>query len=218
MVGLPGRSRTRAPGPPQTLTSRLLPAMLDEKRLAAVGTLNILDFGRAHGASLEFFNQYSCRLCVLDAADSLIGWSRDISAREDDDLPSASQMQLELSNLLSAMGEHRYDFVFLWDTINHLPEHALPAFAALLRRHVTAQFRGHGFVLQKRGAAQQLRHMSLTGINEIVVHEASETELYPHNRRVINDCLGSELKLDQGVLHGDGRLEFLMLNGSPNPS
>ncbi len=218
MVGLPGRSRTSAPGPAQTLTSRLLPAVLDEKRLASVGTLNILDFGRAHGASLEFFNQFSCRLCVLDAADSLIQWSREVAARSDDDLPSASQMQLELSNLLSAMGEHRYDLVFLWDTINHLPEYALPAFAALLRRHVTAQFRGHGFVLQKRGAAQQLRHMSLTGINEIVVHEAVETELYSHNRRVINDCLGSDLKLDQGVLHGDGRLEFLMLNGSRNPS
>jgi hypothetical protein len=66
------------------ISGRLLPAMLDERRLATVSTLNILDFGRANSASLEFFNQFSCRLCVLDAAESLLEWSGDIAARADD--------------------------------------------------------------------------------------------------------------------------------------
>jgi len=187
--------------------------MLDEKRLATSGTLNILDFGRANGASLEFFNRYSCRLCILDAAESLLTWSASLDARREDP-PSKAQMQLELSNLLPAMAGFRYDLVFLWDTVNHLPDIALPPFTALLRRHVTPNFRGHGFLLQKRGTAQQLRFMSLCGADQIRVHGGSEAALYPHSRRLVNDVLGRDLAIDQGVLHNDGRLEFLMLPGS----
>lgn len=199
------------------ITSRLLPTMLDEQRLASIGTLNILDFGRANSASLEFFNQFSCRLCVLDAAASILDWSRHLAAREDEP-PSVAQMHLELSNLLRSIGEYRYDLVFLWDTLNQLPEIALPAFARLLRRHVTAEFRGHGFILHKRGTAQDLRQLGLTGHDRITVHDACEAPLYAHNRQVINEALGRELAIDQGVLHGDGRLEFLMIRGSGSPS
>jgi hypothetical protein len=215
MVSLTGRSRRQTVAA-EAFTSRLLPAMLDEQRLATAGPLNILDFGRANGASLEFFNRFSCRLCILDAAESLLAWSSKLEARRDDP-PSRAQMQLELSNLLPAMAGFRYDLVFLWDTVNHLPDIALPPFTALLRRHVTPNFRGHGFLLQKRGAAQQLRFMSLSGTDQIRVHEATGMELYPHSRRLVNDALGRDLAIDQGVLHNDGRLEFLMLSGSRRP-
>jgi hypothetical protein len=199
---------------PVSLSSRLLPKMLDEKSLASKGTLNILDFGRANSASLEFFNQFSCRLCVLDAAESLLDWSGKLAARMEDP-PSQQQMQLELSGLLETMGERRYDLVFLWDTLNHLHEHALPAFARLLRRHVTGDFFGHGFMLHKRGTEQQLRYMGLTG-NELVTVQAQQAApLYAHNRKVINEALGAELHIDHGVLHGDGRLEFLLVPGKP---
>ena len=187
--------------------------MLDERRLATIGTLNILDFGRANSASLEFFNQFSCRLCVLDAAEALLDWSGSIAGRADEP-PSVAQMQLELSNLLGPIGEHRYDLVFLWDTLNQLSEHALPAFARLLRRHVTPDFRGHGFMLHKRGTTQELRQLGLTGHDRIAIHDARVAPLYAHSRRVIDDALGCELAIDQGVLHGDGRLEFLMNRGS----
>ena len=199
------------------IASRLLPSMLDEQSLASIGTLNILDFGRANSASLEFFNQFSCRLCVLDAAESLLDWSRQLAGR-DEEPPSIAQMQLELSNLLHSIGEYRYDLVFLWDTLNQLPEVALPAFARLLRRHVTADFRGHGFMLHKRGTAQELRQLGLTGHGRIAVHDVCEASLFTHSRRVINEALGRELAIDQGVLHGDGRLEFLMIKGSTSPS
>ncbi|WP_439100752.1 hypothetical protein [Congregibacter sp.] len=212
MVGLSGKKSDRG-DPPAAITSRLLPVMLDEKRLASLGTLNILDFGRANSGSLEFFNQFSCRLCVLDAADCLLEWSAGLEARREDP-PSDQQMQLELSGLLSSMGAHRYDLVFFWDTLNHLHEQALPAFSGLLRRYLTPDCRGHGFMLHKRGTEQVLRHMGMAGDNLIAVQSQSETTLYPHNRKVVNDALGSDLRIDQGVLHGDGRLEFLLVSNS----
>lgn len=214
MVGLLGKTTDRS-APSPAITSRLLPVMLDEKRLASLGTLNILDFGRANSGSLEFFNQFSCRLCVLDAAESLLEWSSGLEARMDEP-PSNQQMQLELSGVLSSMGAHRYDLVFLWDTLNHVHEHALPAFAGLLRRYLTPNCRGHGFMLHKRGTEQLLRHMGMAGDNNFAVQEQTATTLYPHNRKLVNDALGSDLRIDQGVLHGDGRLEFLLVSDSGN--
>lgn len=209
--GLAGRKANRN-APPPPLGSRLLPKMLDEQKLASKGTLNILDFGRANSASLEYFNQFSCRLCVLDAAEPLLAWSQKLAARMDDP-PSEQQLYLELVGVLDALGERRYDLVFLWDTFNHIHEAALPAFAQLLRRHVTPDFCGHGFMLHKRGTEQQLRVMSLAGGSHIAVQSASPATLHAHNRRVLNDALGSELQIDHGVLHGDGRLEFLLVPG-----
>lgn len=212
MVGLPGRKAGSAGDAPAPISSRLLSTILDEKRLDALGTLNILDFGRANGASLEFFNQFSCRLCVLDAAETLLDWSESLEARSSEP-PSQNQIQLELGNLLRSIGDHRYDFVFLWDTLNHLHELALPAFAGLLRRHVTADFRGHGFMLHKRGTEQQLRFLGLTSADGIAVYGTRDHTLYPHNRKTASEALKPDLAIDQGVLHGDGRLEFLMLHG-----
>jgi len=219
MVGLPGRKASRGPGPPAPITSRLLPSILDEKRIEQIGTLNILDFGRANSASLEFFNQYSCRLCVLDAAEALLEWSERLAGRADDP-PSVQQMQLELANLLRSIGDYRYHLVFLWDTLNHLHELALPAFANILRRHVTADFRGHGFMVHKRGTEQHLRFLGLTGADRIAVHSTQPTPLHTHNRRTVSEAFGRDLAVDQGVLHGDGRLEFLLLTqrGAPRPA
>lgn len=212
MVSLTGRRADRS-NVPEDIVSRLLPEMLDEKRLASLGTLSILDFGRANGQSLEFFNQFPCRLSVLDAADTLTNWSDELLVRLEDP-PSMQQMQLELSGLLDTMAEQRFDLVFLWDTLNHLHEYALPAFAGLLRRHVRSNFRGHGFLLQKRSAEPMLRHMSVAGLDRIVVREQQKAALHAHSRRVTNDALGEDLKIDHGVLHSDGRLEFLLVGGN----
>ena len=117
-------------------------------------------------------------------------------------------------SVLSAIGEYRYDLVFLWDTLNHLHPHALSAFAGFLRRHVTAEFQGHGFMLHKRGTEQLLRHMGLASTDLIAVHEQLPATLFSHNRKVVNEALGAELQIKHGVLHGDGRLEFVLGSGS----
>jgi hypothetical protein len=185
--------------------------MLDPAKLEARGTLSILDFGRANSSSLEFFNQYPCRLCVLDAADTLLDWSRSVTERASGDAPpSRQQLQHELSGLLADMGQHRYDLVFLWDTLNHLHELALPAFSSLLRRHLTARARGHGFMLHKRDGEQSLRRMGLGGSDTVAVIEAKPLPLYFHTRKSVSETLAPDLQIEHAVLHSDGRLEYLL--------
>lgn len=206
-----GRRERQPPPPPPGITSRLLPGMLDPAKLEARGTLAILDFGRANSASLEFFNQYPCRLCVLDAADVLLSWASSVEARvAADETPSLQQLQHELSGLLADMGTQRFDLVFLWDTLNHLPTVALPAFSGLLRRHLTAGAKGHGFMLHKREGEQSLRRMGLGGISEIALLHSAPAALFFHTRKAVNDTLTPDLAMDHAVLHGDGRLEYLL--------
>ena len=197
---------------PASITCRLLPTVLDPKKLEKKTALQVLDFGRANSATLSFFNQYPCRFCVLDAAEELLQWSESVAARMEDP-PSNSQMRLELANLLSSMGDYRYDVVFLWDTLNHLHPHALNAFGSVLHRHVTADFKGHGFMLHKKGTPQFLRHLSLQSDSVLNVREQETVPLYAHNRKQINESLEPDLKIDHGVLHGDGRLEFIVTSG-----
>lgn len=205
------RDERRQPPAPRVIGSRLLSEVLKADRIESLGTLNILDFGRANSGSLELFNQFPCRLCVLDAADALLAWSRTVADRaESDDPPSPQQLLHELTGLLSDIGEHSYDIVFLWDTLNHLHPLALPAFAALMRRHLTNKSRGHGFMLHKRDASQQLRRMGLAGIDEIRLLAEEETPLFAHTRKEVNETLAPDLQIDHAVLHGDGRLEYVL--------
>ena len=199
-----------------SLTSRLLPEILDVERLEKLGTVNFLDFGRANSGSLELFNQFPCRLCVLDTADALLAWSADVCRRAaGDEPPSQQQLQHELSGLLRDMGEGRYDMVFLWDTLNHLPEIALPAFRALLGRQLQPGSRGHGFILHKRDAPRQLRRMGLRGAQEIRLLEAQDAPLYAHTRKAVSEALAPALLIERAVLHGDGRLEYIMTVAPP---
>ena len=210
MALLGAHRRDRPAASPTVIASRLLEKVLDTEKLQQLGTLNILDFGRANSASLELFNQFSCRLSVLDTADTLLAWSADIARREADEPPTQLQLQHELGGLLSAMGEHRYDLVFLWDTVNHLHERALPAFSALLRRHLTPHARGHGFMLHKRESPRRMRRMGLGGTNEIRLIGETDAELFPHTRKTVSEALGPDLQIDHAVLHADGRLEYLL--------
>ncbi|MEM1401778.1 MAG: hypothetical protein AAGG55_00480 [Pseudomonadota bacterium] len=197
---------------PESIICRLLPTVLDPTKLEKKTALQVLDFGRANSATLAFFNQYPCRLCVLDAAETLLEWSESVAARMEEP-PSASQMRLELSNLLSSIGDYRYDVVFLWDTLNHLHPHALDAFGSVLRRHVTTDFKGHGFMLHKKGTPQFLRQLSLQSESVLNIREQESVPLYAHNRKQVNEALEPDLKIDHGVLHGDGRLEFVVTSG-----
>lgn len=210
MAGLPGLRAQSTPAPSE-LTSRLLPKILDEQKLEKLTTVNVLDFGRAYGPSLELFNQYSCRLSVLDASEALLNWSEDIGAREE--APSGKQMEQELDGILAEVKGFRFDLLFLWDTLNHLHPHTLTAFSNVVKRVLAPNFRGHGFLHHKRGAEQKLRSLGLKDINTIAVRDEREFDLYAHNRKVISEALGADLHIDHGVLHGDGRLEFMMVNG-----
>ncbi|MEM6486480.1 MAG: class I SAM-dependent methyltransferase, partial [Pseudomonadota bacterium] len=166
---------------PVELASRLLPKLLDDEFLEKFNTLNVLDFGSAYGPSLELFNQFSCRLCILDVAESLLDWSRDLAQREE--MPSSKQMELELGAILAELRGVQFDLLFFWDTLNYLHPQSLGAFANVLKRGVSADFRGHGYLLHKRGVEQKLRSLGLNDRTAIALRGETDVPLFAHNRK-----------------------------------
>lgn len=192
---------------PADVNSRLLPMLLGEKALASSGHLRILDFGRANRLSLGFFSEMSCRLQVLDASESLIGQARKTqSAAEDEPPPEATPDTFDA--LFPEVAGQRFDLILLWDMINVVPAGALPAFFGFIARHAGDGFRGHGFMLHKRNVESEMRHLGLVDAGTLRMISSDPTSLFLHTRKYVNESM-APLAIDHGVLHGDGRAEFL---------
>ena len=194
--------------PPSTeVASRLLPMLLGESALSTDRHLRILDFGRANRRSLSFFSAVPCRLQVLDASDALIASARDMRARTDEeDAPEPTADTF--AALFPEISGQRFDLVLTWDMVNLVPARGLPAFFDFIHRHGGDGFRGHGFMLHKRSVESAVRHMGIINAETLQVMETEPVSLYLHTRKYVNDCM-HPMAIDHGVLHSDGRAEFL---------
>ncbi len=189
------------------VSSRLLPMLLGEKALAQTDHLRVLDFGRANRCSLGFFSGLSCRLQVLDASDSLIAGTKNMqTAGGDETAPDVTADAFDA--LFPEVAGQRFDLILLWDIINLIPARALPAFFDFLAHHAEDGFRGHGFMLHKRNVVSELRHLGLIDAATLALADTEPVSLFLHTRKYVNECM-APLAIDHGVLHGDGRAEFL---------
>jgi hypothetical protein len=200
MIGL--ARRNEAPQPTE-ISSRLLPQMLDPAKLERAAPFTVLDFGRAHASTLNFFADHSCRFQVLDAAPALLKWRSALDPEAE-----TGQMVDAFEGLFRELDSLRFDLVFLWDTLNLLPDRALPAFFRFLAYHVHDGFTGHGFMLQKRDAQAPQRDCAIVDAGTIRITEQQPGEQFIHNRKTVNEAM-PPMQIKHGVLHGDGRLEFL---------
>lgn len=193
--------------PTSDLQSRLLPMVLGDTTLSTTAHLRILDFGRANRFSLTFYSGLSCRLQVLDASDILIVRAKEIRAAAEDDNPPEITAD-DFDALFPEITGQGFDLVLLWDMINLVPARALPALFGFIRRHANPAFQGHGFMLHKRNVESAVRHLGVTDASTLRIIGTDPASLYLHTRKYVNESM-SPLAIDHGVLHSDGRLEFL---------
>lgn len=186
--------------------------VLDETALTATRHLKILDFGRANRISLAFYSAVSCRLQVLDASDTLIVKAREIRAAAQDENPAEITAD-DFDALFPEIAEQGFDLILLWDMINLVPARALPALFSFIQRHSNSGSLGHGFMLHKRNVESEVRHLGVIDAATLRVIGTDPASSYLHTRKYVNECM-SPLTIDHGVLHSDGRLEFLF-SGAP---
>lgn len=193
--------------PTPDVQSRLLPMLLGEKAVAAAGHLRILDFGRANQLSLAFFSGLACRLQVLDASDALVATAKEIRASAEEE-QAVEVTPDSFEALFPEVAGQRFDLVLMWDMINLIPARALPAFFGFIGRHGNDGFRGHGFMLHKRSVESAVRHLGVIDASTLRVIRIEPASLYLHTRKYVNESM-TPLAIDHGVLHSDGRAEFL---------
>jgi hypothetical protein len=98
------------------------------ERLGEDRKSRILDLGPAHGATVEFFSQYSCKLYVADLYRSLMAHLADPDgdrlaprAEEGEDEAAAAAERVRLfDELLPYPADTRFDLILAWDLLNYL--------------------------------------------------------------------------------------------------
>ena len=103
-----------------------LPGLLE--RLGEDRKSRVLDLGPAHGATVEFFSQYSCKLYVADLYRSLMAHLADpevdrlpARAEEGEDEAAAAAERVRLfDELLPYPEDTRFDLILAWDLLNYL--------------------------------------------------------------------------------------------------
>jgi hypothetical protein len=202
-----GTSR-QAPAP-APIASRLLPLVIGEERLEALDRVRVLDFGSLNRLNLDYFGSYCCRLQVVDTAHTLIEHGFPQLA-DLDEAEAEREVGDVLASIFSGIGAQRFDVVLLWDTVNLLPDAALAAFFRRLREHLHDGFAGHGFMMHRREPAAGLRDLGIVDQTALQCLGEQNLPVHLHNRKQLNESM-SPLHVKHGVLHGDGRLEFVFV-------
>ncbi len=134
--------------------SLALPGLVE--RLDGDRKCRILDLGPAHGATVEFFSQYSCKLYVADLYRSLKAHRVDQGIDRPPDSPDkfdkldrpdkpdrldgpqdedeAAERTRIFDELLAYDGDTRFDLVLAWDLLNYLEPEQIEVLSRRLAR------------------------------------------------------------------------------------
>ena len=135
-----------------------LPGLLD--RLGDDRKFGVLDLGPAHGTTVEFFSQFSCKLYIADLYRSLTALRADAgtkSSRADasesteDDEEAAERERVRLFEQLLPYGEDaRLDLILAWDLLNYLQPEEIAALSRRLARFSHAETRLFAMIAMHR--------------------------------------------------------------------
>ena len=200
--------------PAATLRCRLLDRLIGGDSLEGREGLVVLDFGRASQHSIDFFAPHGARLQIIDAAESLAPWAQPPAASADDG--ERKDYEESLYAICDRLAPQRADLVFLWDTVNRLAPEALPTLFRFISHRVHDGFAGHGFMRQREAAGAVIQDYGVLDAECLRPLPDERCAVRPHTRKAVSDAM-QPLAIDHGVLHSDGRLEFLFRRPRERP-
>lgn len=103
-----------------------LPGLLEE--LGEDRKYGVLDLGPAHGATVDYFSQYSCKLTIADLYHSLMAYRAEPGVERppgraeepEDEAEAAAERVRVFEQLLPYDGDTRFDLILAWDLLNYL--------------------------------------------------------------------------------------------------
>lgn len=199
----PATSKANSQAMPATLPSNLFP-MLFEKVLVGE-RLVILDMGQATASTVQFFNQFKCRLNFVD----LFNAEFVVNPQEE---ATHEQLVAEFQAAIDLPAGSRLDICLFWDFFTYLDGPALRAFIEALDPYIDSNTRAHSLgVLNARNGLPYCEY-GIQGMD--CLHQSPRTgcqsPIYPHSQRDLNSLL-SYFEIDKSRLMPDGRVEYFLL-------
>ena len=198
------RSTALASEPSQnrTLGSNLISQLFERPRPDE--RLIVLDMGHASSSTVNFFNQFKCRLTFLDLQ------GREFLAAQPED-PSHEELVAYFQQGLNLQPGVMVDVCLFWDLLSYLDGASVKAFIEALDPHVDRYTRGYSLGLHN--ARNQLPHCRYgldtnTSLTK-VAKSGTQPTVYPHNQRALTKLL-DYFEIDKSRLMSDGRIEYIM--------
>ncbi|MDG2502134.1 MAG: hypothetical protein P8M77_07055 [Porticoccaceae bacterium] len=185
-----------------TLPSNLFPMLFERLRLDE--RLVVLDMGPATASTVQFFNQFKCRLYFVDlySADFVLNPKEDASHEE---------LVAQFQRAINLPAGTKIDICLFWDFFTYLDGPAFKAFIETIEPYIVSGTRAHSLgILNARNGLpyceygihgmDRLRQTALVG---------DQPPIYPHSQRDLNILLGY-FEVDKSRLMPDGRVEYFL--------
>lgn len=210
-----GRSPTPSPAVPlDNLTSSLMAGVFSQ--VPAQRQLQLLDFGVASAATVNFLSHFSCRVSFVD----LLSYSAQIEADESqqreqrDDFVAFSHHQL-VSRYRAMLGDYKIstvDICLFWDLPNYLSAEHINALMTALAPHLHSYSCAHLIGIYNPHSRVEPVHFGLSDLGTLTQSAAQiafSQHFHPYRQGELEHLLPS-YKIDRSRMLGKGRVEYLL--------
>ncbi|MEH6592069.1 MAG: hypothetical protein V7746_17535 [Halioglobus sp.] len=181
---------------PSKLLSDLFAPFDPEQRLT------VLNIGAALPETVDFFAHFRCKLFFADVFSEL-----PIVIDE------ASETSLDeyFCQILNLPEQARVDVLLFWDVFNYLDKRSVTTLMKVLRPHLHAGSRGHGFAVHNRNSPQGDQQYGIAARDLLNVRRRTNKlpGYRPHPQSQLRELLQC-FEFDRSVLLSDSRLELLL--------
>lgn len=173
--------------------------------LSPVQQHTILDVGRASGSSIDYFNDYWCKLFISDAVSEIHNLDSVTI-----DTPHKWHRALVKTMQFYKRNTAGLDVIFLWDLPNYLAPDRLKGLINYLLPHVSENVLLHAYLYSARQmpAAPASYHIRRNNTIAIYPGTADQIDCPMYHQTVLQEYL-SPLKAKRAVMLSSGIQEYL---------
>lgn len=187
----------------ESLQSNLLPRVFE--RLPINKRLLILDVGAAIASTVNFLNQFKCRLSFCDL------YAEDFVAR-----PSAvathEERVSQFRQALNLEAGTKVDICLFWDLFSYLDGAGLRALMEALDSHIGRDTLGYSIGVHHADAPLPFMQYGIERPSQVrqVYRAGIQSRVFPRSQRDLHHLLGY-FEIEKCCLLADGRVEYLLL-------
>ena len=166
--------------------------------------LRVLEFGRAHSETVDFFSAYKCRLTFVD-------FFANTALLEDQANRTEAELAVGFRKALAIPKGEKFDLCLTWDIMQYLSGRAIRALCGALEPHLTKETKAHGFGVHSILTPCERAEYAVVSLNEFKMKKGRLPDLQylPHPQAELSEML-TVFKVDRAILMGDGTVEMLL--------
>ncbi len=166
--------------------------------------LRVLEVGRAHPETVNFFSRFKCRLRFADlyADDSLI---KGQASR------SEAELSVQFRKALDLPRDEKFDLLLFWDIMQYLSSSSIRALCGVLETHLHKESKAHGFGVHSILTPCERAEYAILGMTEFRMKKGNlpDFQYLPHPQAELSGLL-TVFKIERALLMGDGSVEMLL--------